>query len=1787
MKDRASCVIRRVSRRVVRAVFAAAVVAGFGNASAGMTELEWIKGDSLGFVLTDYVPEPQDRVEMKVKFADVAANQCLWCSRFIGEGYNTFTAQLISGKLRFDYGQDAVGATSTSAALEADVVYVVTEDGGKRTWSVKTEDGTVVSSGVLSATGFSPTGPFVLFGGHTLGSNISTSTARSSFSNRASFTMYSFRVYDEHGALVRDFVPAHDDTKSGASQYGVYERKSARYFPEAQSTFTVGPAAYGASGELIVANESTTGGTVVPDVGRHACADGASVTCTATEGMGGGFALKSAPTGYTLSTYDRETGIWSEPVAHSGAEYVHSQAGAAITRLVWQWDSKSIMLNAKAYVTDGLIFQLDGIANNGVVDGVDQHVFKPASFWTDIGPSAVTTRGNVVSNRMTYSPNAGIIGYSVEVFANVPDVLTALQRKRMTMQMMLRPREYTSNGGYLFIGGVHSERELSLDMDARDATGAVAANSTFACLQYASQGWDSSKKACLPVANDYFGRRVLVTVTIDDEGAHLYFDDGNLFHLNPGKGLDPTSDLITIGRWVGYSCANFELNSLRFYDRVLSRDEISFNRTVDKLRFDGEAGILVGADGPTCRQRVTTDGPGLVQVGTDDPVAAAETWIATNATVVLKPVAAEGYKFLSWTGDNERLEIADDGSVTVSGIRSRSLVCKFVSESQVGIERAWTGAGGDGQWDTPENWYPAGVPSRGDDITIPGAVSVTVTNTTAELGSLTLTGALVFTNWTTCVRANTVRLLKNSSVTCAGPVADEADMSRVWFACGDLIVDAGATVTTDGKGWAGGKGPGVNLQPIAKGGGGSHGGLGSFKFTKDTCPYAVGLVYGDPAAPETAGSGGYGGRAGGGVIRIDATNRVTICGKVTADGLGDTGASGAGGSVYVTTRTFAGTNGMVRARGGVASTAYAGEHHSGGGGRVAVVFDRQAQAEVGAPRGMCFSADCGPFHGPSRDAFSQAQPGTLYFSSDTLIDRQGATLFGRLDFADVTDTWTVDSLRLTNGWASLYRDGVKMHVTGDFEVTGKALEQRRHNGVTNLVGVPDSNGTRWDVGGSAYEFTTNAICYFQVSTAVPRLQVDGDLKVNDNGIVQIVSAKEPLDAEATEPALTNLGAQVTVAGRIVLSSTGKVYCRCHPWSGASPSVSAASLTVDATSFVDANGEGYYGGKGNNAYPGVNKFGLAPAWPTSLCGGGHGGKGGWNTATSTGMGPAYDAVDWPLMPGCGGHGTAAYGPRGGGVVRLFVSGAATVDGAVRADAGEALSQTGSGAGGTVMLQCQALAGSGTISACGTAGSVYSKSSNPNNGGGGGGGRIAVHYDMTAQGASGVSFSAAGGEGVGGGVYTGSGDAGTVWFPDDRLLTSGGDYPIKGGIVYAPDVTRYYRGGTLTMGGLLDLPPGGFVESSGDVAVYGTSVEACGINVPEGYFRCDGDLILSNAHLTVTGGATPLADRFAVGGNVILDNATLTLTCAETDLDSTMAIGGSLVLTNGATVTLQAACDPVEGDPGLVVTAGRLEMASGTWIYPYSHNTNGASVLFRIQKVALAPNAGFNANTKGYGRVVASPAVQYGPDGFTFDGRGLDGNGAKPTVAPGYGGKGGAWLEPGTNFNKVVYPKGRGLVWGNYKRPTLPGLGGAGNRNLADYLPPRGGGLIRIESEDFDLNGGSLLANGGPGGASAFRTGSTGGAIYVKTYRFRGGNGILSANGGQGSDYGGSSEDWDMPSAGGGRIALWHWVGDTNATMTASGAAAPIGDDKPDLKKLRSGEDGTVYVHQSKGMTILVR
>ena len=164
---------------------------------------------------------------------------------------------------------------------------------------------------------------------------------------------------------------------------------------------------------------------------------------------------------------------------------------------------------------------------------------------------------------------------------------------------------------------------------------------------------------------------------------------------------------------------------------------------------------------------------------------------------------------------------------------------------------------------------------------------------------------------------------------------------------GNATIQAGGGIIADGKGNAGGAGPGAGKYVSSSsgyiGGGGGYGGYGAAGGAPSGYSAYGGITYGSVVAPVDQGSGGgsyyYGsgaGGSGGGVIRLSVTGVLQVDGRISSAGgagISPSGGGGSGGTISLTAGTLAG-RGIISANGGMGNSLGGG----GGGGRIAIGY---------------------------------------------------------------------------------------------------------------------------------------------------------------------------------------------------------------------------------------------------------------------------------------------------------------------------------------------------------------------------------------------------------------------------------------------------------------------------------------------------------------------------------------------------------------------------------------------------------------------------------------------------------------------------------------------------------------------------------------------------------------------------------------------------------------------------------------------------------------------------------
>ncbi len=240
--------------------------------------------------------------------------------------------------------------------------------------------------------------------------------------------------------------------------------------------------------------------------------------------------------------------------------------------------------------------------------------------------------------------------------------------------------------------------------------------------------------------------------------------------------------------------------------------------------------------------------------------------------------------------------------------------------------------------------------------TLQGATSLTLNDTdlyqnfNASLGvleELTIgngtTVELQEYNLTTPLELNSITI--NSGGLLTHPANVDTQEHVLNLLVNDLTVNSGGEINVEGKGYAIANGPGAGTGES----GGGYGGVGGVGTNG-----VPGISYGSETIPVDLGSGAGSVGIGGGLVRAQVNNILTIDGNVSANGTKGAyhGGGGAGGTVLFTTDQFEGA-GFISADGGNALTCNAGCEEGdvgcescsypsygggGGGGRIAIYY---------------------------------------------------------------------------------------------------------------------------------------------------------------------------------------------------------------------------------------------------------------------------------------------------------------------------------------------------------------------------------------------------------------------------------------------------------------------------------------------------------------------------------------------------------------------------------------------------------------------------------------------------------------------------------------------------------------------------------------------------------------------------------------------------------------------------------------------------------------------------------
>ena len=987
---------------------------------------------------------------------------------------------------------------------------------------------------------------------------------------------------------------------------------------------------------------------------------------------------------------------------------------------------------ASAYVQDGLIAQFDGIENTGA-GSHDPN----ATMWKNLkGDDDLSFVDSVtVGDDCMTIARGTTMGY---LSGNSAAFQQALTSRKFTAELSVKTdASYKKDGyaAYLHFGAAGNRRWLLLDIGEQNTY-------TFGRLQYRATAWDNS--FTIPTANNY-SERVTATLVEAGDGVRL-LANGVELHKVAGKNVAPTTDDFLVGRYGGNKSLPGDYQSLRLYNRALTADEIAWNAKVDRARFEGDpSGYVCDVEKRSIKTRVRLQAKYGTEMSFDGETwdTSLEDWVEMGSPVTVQLRVPEG-KVFSWGTLPTGAELSDDKKTLTF---TAGVPVEVVA--QVGETVTWNHAPGDTAtcyWDDATRWNCSDgthrVPGAYDNVVIPdrgstpyGAYTIIATNPFPRFGSFYLGAKRTLSlrnGWDSKIEADTVVIngakpgkdyVDNypGVLSCAGGFAESEMSNRVWIVADELVlsnewakISASGYVTRNGEAWHGETG-------MASNDCGSHGGKGTTAHSH---------TYGSITEPTAPGSGPWRSdekykQNGGGAVRI-LVKRVVNNGSINATGTGGSfgwgGGAGSGGSIYISCDTIEGT-GSVNANGGGNTSSSA--NGAGGGGRVAVHYDTAKQAAVDcqvafAARGGCNLASSGA-------RYTVGYSGTLYFPDDLFLKRPGRKLAGWVYYGpDVTlaNSLVGENLALTNSLVEL-TTGAVVNVTGNLSFDGT---NTRVNGLrTSDVDVPITVGGNLTLTGARIQVMKGST-----------IKVGGDLVVSEGSTVNNCGELYVKSAATNGTEAAGYVNSITVGGEWKIGKNALASIVCDPATGSIIPLATKTFTLDEGGALSANA----GGWTNTKAPGY-------------CGGYGGSHAGLGAASNGGYPKKKDGslddkylygnVKRPLFPGSGGNGNSTY-LAGGGVIWLKTQGKMCVNGTISANGSNNGGWTSAGAGGSVYLQCDKLAGStnGVITAKGGSSTVTYGN------GAGGGGRVALWYRRSEFGdvnpTNVFTVSAAGGAGL---------------------------------------------------------------------------------------------------------------------------------------------------------------------------------------------------------------------------------------------------------------------------------------------------------------------------------------------------------------------------------------------------------------------------------------------------------
>jgi hypothetical protein len=1074
------------------------------------------------------------------------------------------------------------------------------------------------------------------------------------------------------------------------------------------------------------------------------------------------------------------------------------------------------------------------------------------------------------------------------------------------------------------------------------------------------------------------------------------------------------------------------------------------------------------------------------------------------------------------------------------------------------------------------------------DFTIPAQTNVTYNSITVQPGAvLTIGGG------STVTVANSLTV--NGTVV-AQSINNSVLVNNTWQGTGvninaaSVVVNTNGSINADGQGYVAGAGPGGS--PSGSSAGGSYGGLGG--VGNGVSPAGI---YGSTTMPTDLGSGGNTRccgtipGAGGGELTITVSGTLTDNGIISANGGNGSGlqvGGGSGGTVSMQIGTLTGS-GSVAANGGLGGEA------GGGGGRVAIYFNANSGLNLALVTATGGSSSSGN-PGAAGTVYTLGAGSNLIVSNDTTLPANA-----NLSFSSVTvnngatltlgsgTTFASNTVTVTAGGNFTVGGGSTLNISGAVLVTG--------NSMIVLQSINDAaqvNGTWQGVG---------------VTLTAGSVQVDAGSSINADGQGYLASAgpggaPPGSSAGGSYGGLGGVGDGVPPGGIYGSTTTpsdlgsggGFRCCGAIPGPGGGLVRLIVGGTLTDNGVISANGAnliGFQGGGGSGGSVWVTTAGLAGSGVFTANGGtgGEAAGGGGRIAvyynaptssftgfqTSTSNGGSCQTQCSNGTSSAGGVGTVAFFDTSATNTNLMVDQDLTIPAGSTVNYNSITVQPGAvltiGGGSTVTV-ANLLTVSGTVVAQsinntalvngtwqGTgvninAASVVVNANGSINADGQGYVVSAGPGGAPAGSSNGGSYGGPGGVGLG--ASTSQAIYGSTTAPTD-LGSGGGLRCCSTSAGAGGGALTFTVSGSFTNNGIVSANGGAVVGyqagggSGGSVYVRTAALSGSGAFTANGgvggeagggggrvaiYYDAPSSNFTGFAASTATGGACGVS-----AGSACTDATTSGGSNGTAAFFDTSAPNDNLAIYQDFTIPAgtSATYNTVTVQSGAVLTLGGASTLTVTDALTVSGTVVGQSANNTAQVNSVWVGSGVAINA-GSITVNANGSLNADAEGYVA--------GAGPGGAPGGSSAGGSYGGLGGAGNGVP-PAG---TYGSITAPI--DLGSGGNTRCCGTIPGAGGGALLLTVSGTLTDNGVISANGGNGSGLQVGGGS-GGTVSIHTATVAG-SGSIAANGGSGGEAGG----------GGGRIALcFNTNGGFNlALATANGGNASDGN---------AGAVGTVY------------